>query len=254
LADREVHPAIITVQDTYGNESVLKFYLRQEPEAGKKAVRQEQQPVTRKFYYDSLNVFESPDIRVAIPRGALFDNIGFTCEKLEDTLMYAAWHKVHNEYTPLYENYILSVRAKEIQANLYDKLLLVSKNKDGSWVSQGGEYKNGYVTARVRSFGWFSLTVDTVKPEISPKSFIPGGRYAENQVISFTISDTLSGIRKYAGCIDRQWGLFECDAKNRLFCCAVDSARLAKGTLHTLEIYVTDNKDNVARYLSDFYY
>lgn len=254
LSDQEVHLAMITVQDTYGNASVLKFYIRQEQAVGRKAVKQVQQPGTRKFWYDSVNVYENPDIRVAIPRGALFDNIGFTCEKLEDTLMYASWYKVHNEYTPLYKNYILSVRAKVIPANLQNKLLFVSKNKDGSWLSQGGEFKNGYVTAPVRLFGWFSLTVDTVKPEIKPKSFIPGGRYADNQVITFTISDTLSGIRKYAGYIDKQWVLFEYDAKNQLFSYALDAARLAKGSMHMLEIYVTDNKDNVARYLSNFYF
>jgi hypothetical protein len=254
LPDQEVHPAVITVRDTYGNESVLKFFIRQEQAVGKKAVRMGEPQSVRKFSYDSLNVYESTDIRVAIPRGALFDNIGFTYEKVEDTGMYAAMHKVHNEYTPLYKNYILSVRAKDVPANLYDKLLLVSKSKDGSWLSQGGEFKNDFVTARVKTFGWFSLAVDTVKPEIVTKSFIPGGRYSENQVISFTISDTLSGIRKYAGYIDKQWALFEYDAKNSLFLYTVDSSQLAKGSLHTLEIYVTDNKDNIARYLSDFYY
>ncbi|MBN1143024.1 MAG: M23 family metallopeptidase [Bacteroidales bacterium] len=254
LSDQEVHPAVITVRDTYGNESVLKFYVRQQQAAGSKAVRTGEQQITRKFYYDSLNVYENHDIRVAIPKGALFDNMGFTYEKIEDTVMYASLHKVHNEFTPLYKNYMLSVRAREIPKNLYEKLLLVSKSKDGSWMSQGGEFKNGFVTARVRSFGCFSIAVDTMKPEIKPKSFVPGGRYSGNQVISFTISDTLSGIRKYAGYIDKQWALFEYDAKNQLFSYTIDSSRLAKSGLHTLEIYVTDNKDNVTRYLSDFHY
>ncbi len=252
--DPEVHPVAIVVRDTYGNESVLKFHIRQEHVLEKKDVKTGEQPGARKFYYDSLNVFENSDIRVAIPKGALFDNIDFTYEKTNDTVMHAALHKVHNEYTPLFNNYILSVRARDSQANLYDKLLLVSKNKDGSWSSQGGEFKNGFVTARVKTFGWFSLAIDTVKPEIRPNAFIPGNKYAENQVISFTISDTLSGIRKYAGYIDKQWALFEYDAKNKLYTYTIDGSKLAKNRLHSVEIYVTDNKDNVARYLSDFYF
>jgi hypothetical protein len=73
-------------------------------------------------------------------------------------------------------------------------------------------------------------------------------------VISFNIADSLSGIRKYAGYIDKKWALFEYDAKNDLLNYSIDGSRLDKNKIHHIDIYVTDNKQNITRYKADFYF
>ena len=114
--------------------------------------------------------------------------------------------------------------------------------------------KNEYVTAKVKLFGDFIVTLDTLPPDIVPVRFSAGATYAANDLLTFSIADSLSGIRKYAGYIDNNWALFEYDIKNNLLSYAIDPARLEKGKLHELELYITDNKDNVARWKSSFFY
>jgi hypothetical protein len=255
LNDSKVHAVKIAVRDTYGNETVLKFFLRASNDlnAARSPVRDS--TVVGRFFCDSLNVYENHDIRIAVPQDALFDNVDFQYKRIiNDSISFSAIHQVQNIYTPLFKSYILSIKPVGLPASLNTKALIASRGSKGNWVSQGGEYKNGFVTTRVKVFGQFIVTVDTVSPIIRPMAFNPGGRYAEGQVISFNIADSLSGIRKYAGYIDKKWALFEYDAKNDLLNYSIDGGRLDKKMIHHIEIYVTDNKENVTHYKSDFYF
>ena len=255
LKDSAVHAIRIIVKDTYGNESVLRFNLRSAAIADVLQPWAMDSTVVARFAYDSLNVYENHDIRIAVPRDALFDNIDFQYAQVNnDSISFSAIHQVHNEYTPLFKSYILSIRPGELPLSLNAKALIASRATDGTWVSQGGEFRNGFVTARVKVFGRFIVTVDTVPPDILPVAFKTGGMYAENQVISFNVTDSLSGIRKYAGYIDKNWALFEYDAKSDLLTYTIDGSKLDKNRVHPVEIYITDNKDNVTRYQADFYY
>ena len=252
--DDNVHAVRVRVRDTYNNESELKFYLRSESEPVYYPEPKDSFVVSR-FYYDSLNVYENENIRIAVPKNALFDHLDFRYhEHLNDSVPFSMIHRVHNRFTPLIASYILSIRPVNLPAHLHEKAYLAIRNAKGAWVSQGGEYKNGFITGRVRAFGDFIITVDTLVPEIRPVTFSPGGRYQASQVLSFKISDTLSGIQRYAGYIDNNWALFEYDAKNDLLSYQIDGTRLQSGKQHDLEIMVTDHRGNVAKYKNKFFY
>jgi hypothetical protein len=163
-------------------------------------------------------------------------------------------HQVHNEYTPLLKSFILSVKPVYLPEYLQDKALIASPGPKGEWISQGGAYKNGFVTAQVKTFGRFFIAVDTLNPIISPVSFKAGNKYAQGQALTFRIADNQSGIRKYNGYIDKKWALFEYDAKNDMLSYSIDEARLEKDRSHILEIIVTDNKDNTASFRGEFFY
>ena len=124
----------------------------------------------------------------------------------------------------------------------------------GNVISQGGSYKNGYVTAQVKSFGRFFVSVDTIAPVIKPSGFRQGGKYTDGQVLSFRIRDYGSGIAKYSGYIDQEWALFEYDGKNELLFYRIDGKKIQKGKTHKLEIIVSDNRENFTRFESTFYY
>lgn len=190
-----------------------------------------------------------------MPSDALFNNIDFQYrEEKNDSFSYSLIHKVHNRYAPLLRSYILSIKSKNLPVSLYDKAYIASRAARGLWVSQGGEYSNGYITTKVRTFGDFVISVDTVPPEIKPVNFVSKGKYTAGNTLSFTIKDSLSGIRKYAGYIDKNWALFEYDLKSDLLSYTIDQTRLTSGKVHDLEIVVTDNKGNTGRFKSSFYY
>jgi len=70
--------------------------------------------------------------------------------------------------------------------------------------------------------------------------------------MKFTIKDELSGIQTFNGFIDNEWALFEYDAKNDLLFYSIDPERIEKKKEHELELFVIDNKGNIATYYSTF--
>lgn len=253
FTDSAVHRVDIRVKDVYGNETLLGFHVTS---TGEKPVFKSPRPGDHNlFRYDSLNVFENTDVRLVIPQYALFDDIAFQYHgKLADDTCPGEVFGIHNEYTPLFKSYILSIRATGIPENLRDKAFLASPGKKGTCVSHGGNFKDGFVTARVKTFGRFYVALDTVSPVITPQGFLKGQTCREDQVLAFVIRDLQSGIRSYTGYIDRKWALFEYDGKNDLLSFRIDADRLEKGKTHTLEIVVTDNKENRTRFVSEFVY
>jgi murein DD-endopeptidase MepM/ murein hydrolase activator NlpD len=249
------HAVRITVRDTYGNESVLPFNIQATDRVFQPGAKTVDPTLVGTFRYDTLNVFENRDIRVVLPKDALFTSIGFQYAQFNnDSCKWSPVHQVHNEYTPLLKAFILSIKALQLPVNLQDKALIASMGPKGEWISQGGAYKNGFVTAQVKTFGRFFIAVDTLNPVIRPISFKAGNRYAGGQALTFKITDTQSGIRKYNEYIDKKWALFEYDAKNDLLFYSIDDERLEKNRSHFLEIRVTDNKDNTASFRGEFFY
>jgi hypothetical protein len=254
LRDSAIHNISVIVKDTYGNESILKFNLRKIALAVNPSANPRPAALNR-FYFDRLNTFENAHIRIAIHEKSLFDHIDFQYEETKnDSFAYSLVHKVHSRYTPLLKPYVLSIRAEDLPASLADKAFIAIRGTKGAWNYLGGEYSKGFITTRVKVFGEFTVGIDTIPPEFRPLQFTARERYTAGQVFSFNMADSVSGVRNYQGYIDKNWALFEYDAKNNLLTYTIDSTRLTKGVLHDLEIVVTDNRNNITRFKSSFYY
>jgi hypothetical protein len=138
----------------------------------------------------------------------------------------------------------LSIKPKGLPERLRDKALIVKISDDGkSFTSAGGNWENtGFVTAKIREFGDYSISVDTIPPKITainPESF---KNLAGQKMIKFTISDELSGIASYRGTLNGKWVLMEYDPKNDLLYYTIDDRLLAGQNSFSLE--VTDGKGN----------
>ncbi|OFY56614.1 MAG: hypothetical protein A2Y87_09400 [Bacteroidetes bacterium RBG_13_46_8] len=252
FTDSLEHPVVIRVEDAAGNQSSLFFRVISEHSA----VTQETAPDSNRvatFYFDSLNVFETGDLKVVVPAKALFTPVEFKykAEKAADTL-YSALHRIHDEGTPVRGSLIISVRPIHLPHELSSKAVLVQIGRDNKITSQGGNFENGFITARVGSFGSYAVALDTVAPEIRPVSFMNKGRFTENQSISFQITDDLSGISSFNGFIDGKWALFEYDLKNDLLFYKPDAARLTRNQEHTLELVIADNRNNLRKFKGHF--
>ncbi len=245
----------IVVKDIRQNESQLLFSVRSmEQEEFITEIRHDPDYV-KTFYYNMPNEYQNDELRIFLPRDALYDNIDFRYSRIiGDSSDYSGIHCVHDEYTALHKEYTLSIKAKDLPENLQDKALIVYIEKDTNFISVGGSWENGYVTASTSGFGKFKVSVDTIAPVISPLSFYSNGNYRNGGSISFKITDDLSGIKTYNGYIDNKWALFEYDAKSSTLTYWFDPERISKDTNHELEIVVADYKDNTGVYKSTFYY
>ena len=247
FTDGRLHRLKYIVTDSKGNKSTLAFNVQ----ADVKAVISTPEPVRGAFDYSyaTPNEFNTEEIKVIIPKGSLYNDLNFTYKRLPKPAVnaYSAVHQIHNNLTPLHAGFELWIKADSTLDKHQQKALIVNTARS----SQGGYFENGYVKAKPRNFGSYFITVDTIPPTITPVNIANGKNMNGISKMSFKIRDNLSGIKSFNGYIDGRWILMEFDTKSASLWHTFDE-RTAPGK-HTLEIIVTDMKDNNRNYSITFY-
>jgi hypothetical protein len=242
--DDKTHLAEIIVTDMNDNKSKLSFRIKSRalmPAAA--TVR----PEGKLMPYGRANSFESENIKVNIPNGALYDTIFFFYSKSACTRgMLSEVHSIHNIYTPLHKPVTLSIKPDSIPAGKKSKVLLVKIDKDNERNAVNSSWDEGYITAEVRSFGSYYAGIDTTGPEINTNGLVQGANLTGRKEMRIRIIDDLSGINYYEPSIDGKWALFEYDQKNDVLIYKFDADRITSGTKHNLSLKVADNKDNIS--------
>jgi len=209
------------------------------------------------MYWDKENLFDTTEVKVTIPAKALYDTIYFDYsydEKPENA--FSKVHHIHHPYTPLHKNMELAIRTENLPPELSDKAFIaqVEKSKNGKeekLIFAGGEKEGDFLTTQIRSFGSYAVFIDTIAPSIKPLTYNGTNIHPDSQ-LKFTIKDELTGIQTFNAFIDNEWALFEYDAKNDLLFYTIDPERIEKKKEHELELFVIDNKGNIATYYSTF--
>ncbi len=247
FTDGKQHHLKYTVTDGKGNESTLAFNVQ----ADVKAVISAPEPVKELFEYSyaTPNEFNTEEVKVIIPKGSLYNDLSFTYKRLAKPAVnaYSVVHQIHNNLTPLHTGFELWIKADSTLDKHKEKALIVNTARS----SQGGYFENGYVKAKPRNFGSYFIAIDTIPPSIMPVNIANGKNMRGISKMSFKIRDNLSGIKSFNGYIDGRWILMEFDAKTASLWHTFDE-HTAPGK-HTLEVIVTDMKDNNRNYSITFY-
>lgn len=243
LLDNEIHAIKYVVKDVHGNCSELNFKVKNTPSYTPKEI-----PVDGKlFSYQQENSFSTEDVRVLIPKGALYSDLDFLYRKEKSSATsYSDIHHIHNELTPLFSTYNLRIKPTNLPEHLESKAIIASK-KAGS---VGGKFEDGWVSVNTKIFGSFYVTVDTIAPTITPRNLSDGKNLSNQAKIDFTIRDNFSGIQSFNAYIDDRWVLMEYDSKNRHLWHRFEPT-LAKGK-HNFKLVVKDWKDNEKIYQVSF--
>ncbi|MFN4298377.1 MAG: M23 family metallopeptidase [Thermaurantimonas sp.] len=109
-----------------------------------------------------------------------------------------------------------------------------------------GTLEGEWFTARIRSFGRFSVEPDITPPSITSVNIPANGNMQKVPVIRFRIVDDLSGIKSYRMEIDGKWVLAEFDGKTGLLFFPFEHA--ASGKKHEINVRVTDAVGNTSEY------
>ena len=248
--DGNIHHVRFELTDTYGNTSVLEFNV----ESKAATVQAKKKDIIRIMPYNRENHFRLGGIKVDFPENAFYTDIPFTYKKKSRPKdLYSEIHLVHSESTPIHASSYLSIKPENLEKSLQNKALLVKVDTtSGKFSSAGGEFRYGWVSGNIRSFGSYAVAVDTVPPKIIPLS-LKNGALSESSRIRFRISDDLSGIDKIEGLLDGKWALFEYDAKSDLITHYFDSSRFELKKRHQFLLKITDNKGNVNTYEASFW-
>lgn len=247
FTDGKLHRLKYTVTDGKGNKSALAFNVQ----ANDKATIDTPEPsgTGLSFSYAVPNEFNNDEVKVIIPKGSLYNDLNFIYKKLPKPAgnAYSAVHQVHNNLTPLHTGFELWIKADSSLSKYKEKALIVNTGRS----SQGGYFENGYVKAKPRNFGSYFIAIDTIPPTVTPLNIADGKSMAGISKMSFKIRDNLSGIKSFNGYIDGKWILMEFDSKSASLWHTFDE-RTSPGK-HTLEIIVSDMKDNNKNYTITFY-
>jgi hypothetical protein len=152
----------------------------------------------------------------------------------------------------VHKAYNLSIKPDRVPSGKASKMLIVQLTDDMVKNPLTSVWNNDYLSADPNTFGTFFIGIDTIPPLISVNGFSSGANLTGKSTMRIKISDNLSGIKSYEPLIDGKWALFEYDQKNDLLMYNFDAKRIQKGTKHTLSLKVTDNKENLSTYNTEF--
>lgn len=208
---------------------------------------------TRRMAFGEAFRFETEDLTLQVPAGALYEDLDFHCSAVAGNGEFLSpLYLVSSHEVPLHLPCTLAIRAEGIDPTLHDRLLLVSPDKKNGISAAGGTYRDGWVTVSLREFGQFAVWLDTIPPEITPLDGQVRGDLSARQSLRFRVTDDLSGIKSCEAYIDNRWALFEYDPKNDLLTHTFDETRIGRGRSHELELYVSDSKGNVNLFHTTF--
>ena len=226
----------IDAYDAYGNKSTFETYLQ-----GVARDEHAEKPVGKLLAWQTQHNFDTAGIKIDFGKNTFFDSVYFDF-RVDTNIVagaYSPTYKVGDLSIPLVKSY--SVKIKCVGDKIpTSKLLIVAVN--GNRVSaMGGKYKNGYVEASLSGFGTYRIQADSVPPTIKTVANMPVN------MLKFTISDDLSGIKSYSASINGEWILLKYDPKTKSITYEADEY-LKPADSYQLELMVTDNCGNVANY------
>lgn len=238
--DNKQHVVRCVVKDFHGNTSELTFSVNSKVAHLDPIAHKGYQKI---FYGNKNNTFEAANMIISIPKGGLYDTLYFNYySDGGDRRLVSAVHYIHDKYTPVHDIFTLRIRTKHLNPELSEKAVMVRMDDDGLFISEGGEWSKGFMTAKVKTFGRFGVALDTVAPVIRPLTNFIKKSYHVSGVIQFRISDNLSGIKSFNGFLNGKWVLMSYEGKTARL--TLELERLSTFGENTLRVEIEDRVGN----------
>lgn len=228
------------LQDFRGNKSVYTFRVRGAKTDIRPAPSRDRRLTMR---WNETNTYSQPGMQLVIPYGMLASDIELRPSTTRRGDL-SPCYSFYNRSLPLFSWAELSIAPRRKVADP-SKLYIVSHSGGDRY--QGGTYRDGWVTGRLRELGAaYELAYDDQPPAIIP---IGEGSWGASCEIRLAVSDSGSGLKSVKGYIDGEYVLFEDMERSTTKRCKLKETPIARtGKMHTLKIVATDNRDNVKTY------
>ncbi|MEN8225074.1 MAG: M23 family metallopeptidase [Bacteroidota bacterium] len=237
-----IHKLEYVVTDFEGNVSKLPIIIQGSPARSLIGKIEPENGIL--FSCEQSNTISTEDFELDLPGKSLYRDMWFeynTSEMPPDA--YSVVHHIHHDRTAVHKPYRVKIKPDSLPLHT-DKLLLARITDKGDYISYGGEYASGVITASLRSFGDFVILTDTDPPEISSVNIASGNIKSGRKTVRVKIKDNLSGIQAFRATLNGAWLLMEYDAKNSQLIYHIDE-RLKKGE-NQFMVEATDRRDNKA--------
>mgnify|MGYP002619815295 CR=1 FL=1 len=224
--------------DIKQNTSVLQFDL----EVAKGDLRVENTPFDQYhktfMYPDSIYEFKGQHYHVLFRDYLLYEPTEKIVQYENHTFTFG------KEHTPLDGYYTLSLQLPPHITNV-EKAVIVKEN-----TSFGGKIVGDWITADVKELGTFKVAVDTIAPLVRNTNFVNGATITSKPLLTWSVSDDLSGLKYYGLYVNGTYVLLEYEPKIKQLFTAVKD--LPSGKLE-LKLVAKDAVGNVTTHMYSVY-
>ncbi len=235
------------VSDIYGNTSVLKFTVKDEPEPDKVSGKSVKKSGIFIRYNQPAKI-DSGNIALSFPGNCFYRSFYFQLKKFPaDSQTLSPIYAVHNRFVPVQKYFTLAIKSNSLSDSLKEKTYIAyAPDTADNFSYIGGFWKGDALSVKTRSLGDYTLMADTLAPVIKPLNFGKNTKVAGKQKLEVLISDEQSGIKDYRPTLNGHWILMEYDLKTKMLTYHFDKY-LKKGK-NTFQLTVSDNVGNKTAY------
>jgi hypothetical protein len=216
LKDTLVHEVVIRVEDTYGNQSLIRFELQTDSPVGKmsEGANKRSDPLSSVIIPAESFSFKNSELELSIPAGAVYDSILFDYQVDAGPLLPTAIskrHRINNTTWPLHLD--MQVRLKSSQAldPTLQKKVVVQRSWGTTKKIKPATYQQGWITASFDDFGYFQAYIDTISPEINLVGKGDTLDLSASRAIVFTPTDNFNVISSFRAELNGSWLRFTND-------------------------------------------
>jgi murein DD-endopeptidase MepM/ murein hydrolase activator NlpD len=241
LDDGKLHEIRIEIRDAYGNVSNLVFKARYQPGENAGTIKNDTDYTGKVFYPGSLDGFEAPEAAFYLGATCLYDSLHLAYHEItgagKDQV--SAIHQFGDIRVPLADT--MTVRIKLTKPLKQKQQVIMQWMEGEDFEVRKPEWLGDWATAGFRSFGNFSLVLDTVPPVIHIPGVVENANLQRSSRIAVVVEDNYKKIKNFRATLDGNWLLFTNDKAKAFFYHFDEHCQPGK---HELKIYAEDEAGN----------
>ena len=192
------------------------------------------------------NIFSKDNMTATFPAGTFYEDFAMNFAVNATVLT------LHDDTVPAHSAFEIAIESDKYTEEQKSKVYIASLSAGGSLGYNATTSKGNLYTARVRTLGKYTLTMDTTPPTITIAKPIEGRWLSAEKTIQLSIRDSGSGIKSYKGYLNGSWILLEYDAKTRKLTHNFSDGIVAEGA-NELKVVVADQVGNAATFETHFF-
>jgi hypothetical protein len=238
VVDNQSHKVFIEVLDANNNKCTISFYVKKKTTAS--SLKENTTVPYNAWHPGAYSSTKIENLEIKLAPSSLYDFIvpdvkSIAANSISNKFM------VHYPYVPVHNDLEIYITPKlKIDASLQNKIIMLQEIKGKTEGLAASIQKNGAYKSTVRSFGNYSLAVDTTAPVITPNGFSNNGKVSN--IVRFKIKDNYTSIKSCNAFIDGTWVLVGFKGEN--FYYKVDEN--CPAGKHELKIEATDIVGNTS--------
>lgn len=236
----------VRIRDYKGNETWVNIPVTGKQEKLESSLENDTSKMSL-IYSDQPTSLQSDNITVNFYKNTVYDDVFIDFSVSSDTL------HLHEDNIPLQKNFYINYDLSNYKVEHLDKIFiarLYGYYKKPSYVST--KRKGNILSAGSKTFGIYTLAMDTVAPTIKPVNFQDKKWLSKYRYLKVKVDDELSGISKYRATVNGEWILMEYDYKTNTLTHDFND-NIVKDTKNELKIIVTDNVGNSSTFEATFF-